>query len=217
MEKIVEIIKENWKMMVLILVGVIAGGIGYVLTQPRTSDQPVAVTQLENQPTSSNTDQSVSKSENLISASQIVVDLKGAVRYPKVYRIAADERVDDLIQLAGGFTADADQRRVNLAAKLKDEEVVYVSKKGENSPEGVTNTLDATDQPLTTSSAAKVNINTADLASLETLSGIGEKKAQDIIDYRTKNGNFQKLEDLGNVSGFGVKTLEKLKDSICID
>ncbi len=145
------------------------------------------------------------------------MDLKGAVRYPKVYRIAADERVDDLIQLAGGFTADADQRRVNLAAKLKDEEVVYVSKKGENSPEGVTNTLDATDQPLTTSSAAKVNINTADLASLETLSGIGEKKAQDIIDYRTKNGNFQKLEDLGNVSGFGVKTLEKLKDSICID
>lgn len=217
MEKIVEIIKENWKMMVLILVGVIAGAIGYVLTQPRTSDQPVAATQLENQPASSDTDQSVSKSENSISTSQIVVDLKGAVKYPKVYRIAADERVDDLIQLAGGFTADADQRRVNLAAKLKDEEVVYVIKKGENSPEGVTNTSDATDQPLTTSSAAKVNINTADLASLETLSGIGEKKAQDIIDYRTKNGNFQKLEDLGNVSGFGVKTLEKLKDSICID
>ncbi|WP_205272087.1 helix-hairpin-helix domain-containing protein [Lactococcus taiwanensis] len=217
MEKIVEIIKENWKMMVLILVGVITGGIGYVLTQPKTPDQPAAVTQLENQPASSDTDQSVSKSENSISTSQIVVDLKGAVKYPKVYRIAADERVDDLIQLAGGFTADADQRRVNLAAKLKDEEVVYVSKKGENSPEGVANTSDATDQPLTTSSAAKVNINTADLASLETLSGIGEKKAQDIIDYRTKNGNFQKLEDLGNVSGFGVKTLEKLKDSICID
>ncbi len=217
MEKIVEIIKENWKMMVLILVGVITGGIGFVLTQPKTPDQPAAVTQLENQPASSDTDQSVSKSENSISTSQIVVDLKGAVKYPKVYRIAADERVDDLIQLAGGFTADADQRRVNLAAKLKDEEVVYVSKKGENSPEGVANTSDATDQPLTTSSAAKVNINTADLASLETLSGIGEKKAQDIIDYRTKNGNFQKLEDLGNVSGFGVKTLEKLKDSICID
>lgn len=213
----VEIIKENWKMMVLILVGVITGGIGFVLTQPKTPDQPAAVTQLENQPASSDTDQSVSKSENSISTSQIVVDLKGAVKYPKVYRIAADERVDDLIQLAGGFTADADQRRVNLAAKLKDEEVVYVSKKGENSPEGVANTSDATDQPLTTSSAAKVNINTADLASLETLSGIGEKKAQDIIDYRTKNGNFQKLEDLGNVSGFGVKTLEKLKDSICID
>lgn len=217
MEKIVEIIKENWKMMVLILVGVITGGIGFVLTQPKTPDQPAAVTQLENQPASSDTDQSVSKSENSISTSQIVVDLKGAVKYPKVYRIAADERVDDLILLAGGFTADADQRRVNLAAKLKDEEVVYVSKKGENSPEGVANTSDATDQPLTTSSAAKVNINTADLASLETLSGIGEKKAQDIIDYRTKNGNFQKLEDLGNVSGFGVKTLEKLKDSICID
>ena len=217
MEKIVEIIKENWKMMVLILVGVITGGIGFVLTQPKTPDQPAAVTQLENQPASSDTDQSVSKSENSISTSQFVVDLKGAVKYPKVYRIAADERVDDLIQLAGGFTADADQRRVNLAAKLKDEEVVYVSKKGENSPEGVANTSDATDQPLTTSSAAKVNINTADLASLETLSGIGEKKAQDIIDYRTKNGNFQKLEDLGNVSGFGVKTLEKLKDSICID
>ena len=64
------------------------------------------------------------------------------------------------------------------------------------------------------SNSGKVNINQADLAQLETLPGIGAKKAQAIIDYRTANGSFHSLEDLGKVKGIGPKMLEKLKDLV---
>jgi competence protein ComEA helix-hairpin-helix repeat region len=57
----------------------------------------------------------------------------------------------------------------------------------------------------------KININQADLIELQKLTGVGQKKAQDIIDFRTKNGDFKSLEDLGKVSGFGDKTLEKIE------
>ena len=63
----------------------------------------------------------------------------------------------------------------------------------------------------------KININQADLTELQKLTGVGQKKAQDIIDFRTKNGDFKSLEDLGKVSGFGDKTLEKLKDELCFE
>lgn len=129
--------------------------------------------------------------------------------------------MDDLITLAGGFTAQADQNSVNLAAKLKDEEVIYIAKVGEQAPSALTESqtpADTTSSGQTGSSTTeKVNINTADLTELQTLSGIGAKKAQDIIDYRTQNGPFQAVEDLGNVSGFGDKTLAKLKDSITVN
>ncbi len=62
----------------------------------------------------------------------------------------------------------------------------------------------------------KININTADAAQLQQLSGIGEKRAQDIINYREENGSFQSVEDLTNVSGIGQKTLENLRNSITI-
>ena len=71
--------------------------------------------------------------------------------------------------------------------------------------------------PLVSSSSpnsGKVNINQADLAQLETLPGIGAKKAQAIIDYRTAIGSFHSLEDLGKVKGIGPKMLEKLKDLV---
>lgn len=67
-----------------------------------------------------------------------------------------------------------------------------------------------------TPSGTKVNINTASLTELATLSGIGESKAQAIITYREENGKFAKIEDLMNVSGIGEKSFEKIKDSITI-
>lgn len=64
--------------------------------------------------------------------------------------------------------------------------------------------------------AGKININQADLTQLQQLSGIGEKKAQAIIDYRNENGSFKTIEDLAKVTGIGEKTVEKLRDSITI-
>ena len=63
----------------------------------------------------------------------------------------------------------------------------------------------------------KVNLNTADLSELQTISGIGQKRAQDILDYREANGKFNSVDDLKNVSGVGAKTLEKLKEYVTVD
>lgn len=143
------------------------------------------------------------------------VDVKGAVKKTGMYRITQGMRLMDAIDLAGGFTAEADQNQVNFSKLLTDQEIIYVPKVGEEIP-----TITETPQQGTSTAASgttqKININTADATELQQLSGIGEKKAADIIKYREENGSFQAVEDLTKVSGIGEKTLENLKDSITI-
>lgn len=69
---------------------------------------------------------------------------------------------------------------------------------------------------LGTSAAAAVNLNTASETELQAVKGIGPAKAKAIVDYRTKNGSFKKVEDLQNVSGFGAKSVEKLKPELTV-
>lgn len=66
-------------------------------------------------------------------------------------------------------------------------------------------------------SKGKINLNKADLSSLQTISGVGAKRAQDILDYRDSQGGFKTIDDLKNVSGIGEKTLEKLRQDVTID
>ncbi|MFC4558878.1 helix-hairpin-helix domain-containing protein [Virgibacillus kekensis] len=136
----------------------------------------------------------------------VIVDVKGAVRHPGVYKTSPDSRVNDVIKQAGGFTADADQKMVNLAQKVQDEMLILIPEKGENIPS------------MTTGPAGdgKVRVNYATQEEIETLNGIGPSKAQAIIEYRDENGLFQKVEDLLEVSGIGEKTLENLRDFIQI-
>ena len=149
---------------------------------------------------------------------RITVDLKGAVKKPAVYTLKQDSRVNDLLLLAGGLTDQADTKSINLAQKLTDEMVVYVANVGEDRPVEIAGTkVDVSADSIEPQSTDKININTADLAQLQKLSGVGMKKAQDIIDYREQNGKFKTPEDLGNVSGFGEKSLEKLKGSVAVD
>ena len=101
---------------------------------------------------------------------------------------------------------------MNLAQKLSDEAVVYVAKHGEN--------VSVITSPSATSASAtsdKVKLNTATLSDLQTITGIGAKRAQDIIDYRDANGGFKSLEDLKNVSGIGDKTFDKIKEELSLD
>lgn len=149
---------------------------------------------------------------------QITVDLKGAVKKPAVYTLKQDSRVNDLLLLAGGVTDQADTKSINLAQKLTDEMVVYVASIGEERPVELVGTKAHDDADSAAAQVTdKININTADLTQLQKLSGVGLKKAQDIIDYREQNGKFKQPEDLGNVSGFGEKSLEKLKGSVAVD
>ena len=220
MEKLFEKLKEYWKITGLAGLALVAGSVFYFLNQPQNPPETQLSTVLTAQNTDLPTASSAKEKTPPSSSDELLVDLKGAVVKPDVYKISADDRVNDLIKMAGGFTAEADLKTVNLAAKLKDEEIIYVARKDEKQApvaDSSVSVAGASSTTATPAGGAKVNINTADLTQLQTLSGVGAKKAQDIIDYRTQNGNFQSIDDLGKVSGFGEKTLAKLKDSISVD
>ena len=148
---------------------------------------------------------------------KIYVDLKGAVKHPGVYALDQGSRVFDLLEMAGGLTEDAAERALNQAQLLVDQQSLYVPTMAEWEAEsqGPQANVVGSQAPLGSSPhSGKVNVNQADLSQLETLPGIGAKKAQAIIDYRTANGSFHSLEDLGKVKGIGPKMLEKLKDLV---
>jgi len=139
----------------------------------------------------------------------IKVYLTGQVKSPGVLTLSEGARVEDAIELAGGTLPDADLDRINLARKLKDEGMYHVPAVGEE----ISDNMDP-DAASAMGSDAKVNINEADQAQLETLNGIGPSKAQKIIQYREENGDFQSIEELMNVSGIGEKTFEGLREQI---
>ncbi|WP_285395113.1 helix-hairpin-helix domain-containing protein [Lysinibacillus sp. fls2-241-R2A-57] len=151
---------------------------------------------------------------------QVFVDIKGAVMYPGVYELQPDQRIIDVVQLAGGYTQDADTQLINHAQKVQDEMVIYIPVKGEKLDEITSNILtmptSGTSQGDNGMKDQKVNLNKADEATLTTLTGIGPSKAQSIISYREENGDFKTIEDLKKVSGIGEKTFEKLKDFITV-
>ena len=149
---------------------------------------------------------------------KVTVDVKGAVANPGVYTLKASARVTDAIKAAGGMTEDADAKSVNLAASLSDEEVIYVATKDENlSVLGQSGTGQVSDKGGQTSAKdGKINLNTATSEELQTISGIGAKRAEDIIAYRESHGGFQSVDDLKNVSGIGDKTLDKIRESLYV-
>ncbi|HER6475236.1 TPA: helix-hairpin-helix domain-containing protein [Streptococcus pyogenes] len=167
--------------------------------------------------TSSSIQQPVSEEKKYSSEeSNILVDLKGAVQQEGVYKLRANSRVRDVIELAGGLTQEADRHAVNFAEKLVDEQVVYVAKQGEDISV-LPNASSAGKANAEMSNSTKVNINKANLEELQRISGIGVKRAQDILETRDSLGGFKTLDDLRQVSGIGEKTLEKLKHELSLD
>ncbi|MFS5618032.1 helix-hairpin-helix domain-containing protein [Streptococcus agalactiae] len=148
-------------------------------------------------------------------SNQVTVDVKGAVNHPGVYSLPSQSRVTDAIKRAGGLSNLADSKSVNLAQKLQDETVIYVAQKGEKIT--VVEEEKANNIATQGNSKGKINLNKADLSSLQTISGVGAKRGQDILDYRDSQGGFKTIDDLKNVSGIGEKTLEKLRQDVTID
>ena len=137
-------------------------------------------------------------------------------KQPGVYELRSNSRVHDAIYKAGGMTPEANSQSVNLAQKLTDEAVIYVAKEGEDVP-AAGGSVSPTTSSASSEKPGKVHLNRATEAELQTVSGIGQKRASDIIAYREANGPFRSVEDLKNVSGIGEKTLEKLKDAFTVD
>lgn len=142
--------------------------------------------------------------------SKIVVEIKGEVKKPDVYEIDDGSIIRDLIITAGGLTEDANIEGINRAEKLKNNQLIVIPD-NESVSKGIVISNGAT-----TSSEGIININSASLSDLQKINGIGEVKAQSIIDYREKNGGFKSIEDIKNVEGIGEKTFDKIKDKISI-
>ena len=157
------------------------------------------------------------KRENEDNSSKMC-QIDGCVNRPGVYSFKKDDRIKDIVDLAGGFTKEADTKSVNLAMKLKDEMKIFVPSKNETSKLQNHNTENSQIVTLkdNNNSTNLVNINTADSNKLQTLPGIGPSKAKKIIEFREKN-QFKKIEELKNVDGIGEKTFESLKSLITID
>ncbi|MFC0233649.1 helix-hairpin-helix domain-containing protein [Vagococcus entomophilus] len=143
------------------------------------------------------------------------VDVKGAVLKCGMYQITEDMRVIDVVRLAGGFLADADENRVNFSLKVTDQMVLYIPRIGEELSQ--IETLPTQESKAEATQKKQVNINRADVAELKNISGIGEKKAEEIMRYREENGSFQKKEELMNVPGIGKKIFESLEKLITVD
>ena len=144
----------------------------------------------------------------------IYVDVKGEVHHPGVYQMKAENRVKDLIEAAGGFTPLADYQKLNLAQLLEDQMVIVVPKKGEEVNSELAQA--PTSQKKEVGKEGKVNINTATVEELKTLKGIGEKKAEAIIEYRKKNGSFKNKEELMKVRGIGKKLYESFQERVIV-
>lgn len=217
-ENVLEKIKQYKLALVIALIGVVIAG--FMMLQ-REQKQENNIQQLMEQ-TSYSSSSIIEKSKQRSESDQgdknegmVTVDVKGAVKKPGVYQLKSSSRVHDALLKAGGMTDEADLKSINQAQKLVDEAVVYVAKVGENVVDVTTNTSAST--ATSQAKAGLVNLNTATEADFQTISGIGQKRAQDIIAYREANGKFKSVDDLKNVTGIGAKTLEKLKEYVTVD
>ena len=143
----------------------------------------------------------------------IWIHVCGEVENPGVFALPEGSRIYEAVELAGGFTGDAAEDYLNLAAVLSDGEQVRIPDREEAlraEEEGVLFRGDSGGD------SSLLNINTATKEQLMTLPGIGEAKASAIILYRKEHGEFKTTEDIMKVPGIKQSAFDKIKDSITV-
>jgi competence protein ComEA len=135
-------------------------------------------------------------------ASDLVVDVTGAVERPGVYRLPAGSRVEDAVERAGGPSPEAELEAVNRAARLADGQQVVVPERG---PTG------AALAPGGSEEEGPISLGTATVEQLDTIDGIGPVTAQDIVEFRDQHGGLASVDQLDQVSGIGPATMESLR------
>lgn len=218
-EKIIKILKQNIIGLIIAFVAII-GSIFYVnLNECEVCEKQI-----------------FEPAESTMEVSKLIeVDVKGAVKNPKVYALEEGATVEDAITMAGGITKDGVTKNINLSKKLKDEMVVYVFTNEEIKAEKLANevvcevpkceceTINVSSDTSVSNSNSQnsnnnsiISINTASESELTTLDGIGPSKAKAIIEYRNANGPFKTIEDIKKVSGIGDAAFEKIKNRITV-
>lgn len=163
----------------------------------------------------------LTEEKNLLEEEIVTVDIKGAVVNPGVYRVSKNNVVYDVIVLAGGLLDDADTSNINLSKMVSSEMMITIYTKDEVAnqkkadtiiEEGKLNNSSFDEEKNTT----LVNLNTADVDKLMRLPGIGESKANLIIQYRENCGPFTSKEELMYIKGIGESIYAKLESYITV-
>lgn len=143
---------------------------------------------------------------------RLVVDVKGAVRRPGVYRLDAGARAYDAVRRAGGLTPRADRVGVNLAARVVDGgEVVVPERGGVAMTSRPTTSAGASDDETGADAPLSLDLNTATEQELEQLDGVGPATAANIVAYRQEHGGFASIDELDEVSGIGDAKLAAIR------
>ena len=206
-------------LLILIMISVILGSVIFIIYKNNQNDKEEVVEILKELAKEED-----KKEEENSSIKKITVDIKGMVNNPGVYEVDSDSRINDVIALAGGLKEGADTSNINLAKIVSDEMTIIVYSTEEvlekfkqevcicNCPYIVNDACigeDNNDNNL-------ININTASIEKLTTLTGIGDVKAEAIIKYRNEVGKFKTKEEILNVDGIGESLFEKIKDDITV-
>ena len=184
------------------------------------------------EPSAGSTDRTELSDASSEEAKTLVVHICGAVSAPGVYELPAGSRIIDAVEAGGGFLPEADEACCNLAEEIVDGCQIYIMTKSESCADGQTekkagiqtspdSDMQTTDRNVRSNSAPAlenglVNLNTADIAALTTLPGIGESRAKAIISYREQHGAFAKIEDIMKISGIKQAAFSKIKDKITV-
>ena len=184
------------------------------------------------EPSAGSTDRTELSDASSEETKTLVVHICGAVSAPGVYELPAGSRIIDAVEAGGGFLPEADEACCNLAEEIVDGCQIYIMTKSESCADGQTekkagiqtspdSDMQTTDRNVRSNSAPAlenglVNLNTADIAALMTLPGIGESRAKAIISYREQHGAFAKIEDIMKISGIKQAAFSKIKDKITV-
>ena len=184
------------------------------------------------EPSAGSTDRTELSDASSEETKTLVVHICGAVSAPGVYELPAGSRIIDAVEAGGGFLPEADEACCNLAEEIVDGCQIYIMTKTESCADGQTekkagiqtspdSDMQTTDRNARSNSAPAlenglVNLNTADVAALMTLPGIGESRAKAIISYREQHGAFAKIEDIMKISGIKQAAFSKIKDKITV-
>ena len=146
----------------------------------------------------------------------IFVHIDGWIQNPGVYEIKENDRVNTIIEKAGGLKEGASIKSINLAARLSDGDKIYIPNREEEKQIETTEVKRNNTGTVKITKNSKININKASISELKQITGIGESTANKIIDYRDNVGKFKKIEDIKEVKGIGDSKYESIKDKITI-
>lgn len=212
---------EKYKNILLIIMLIVIGVLSFILVNKKCMECEVCeICEVCNNEIINETD---------VIVNEFYVDIKGAVKKPGVYKVKEGTIVNELISMAGGLKSNASTKYINLSYVLNKSEVIYIYTNSEVNKVSIKSECDCSKSDISScnnssivtnngssnvTSSNKININKASLEELLTISGIGESKAKEIIEYRTKNDGFKSIEEITNISGIGENTYNKIKGFI---